>query len=508
MVDFTTYVPPDVYVDAGATPTIQQVGIDPTIICLIGNGVGYHTFSETVSFASSTSAVLTQKGINAASIVVTGYITDPNASGQSIPHTFVKDQGSTTHDYSIVTDTTPGVDKSITTIAKSSGSAIESGYPEVTVTYQYTDQNYHALNFFEDFASFQETYGPALDPATGNLVSPLTMAAQVAIQNGATRLYAIALDATQGTVANQFAQAYQLLHGSNNSANVVVPLWDGVTSVSALSGMLATFNAALLADANNRALRVGIVGFDEDVVATTTDIQTLATGVNSKRVVIAWPSQLNYYNGYTNTTSTLSGFYLAAAYAGVLARQDPQMPLTRKYLQGFSGMPAAVQRALTGTDKNKLASSGIAVTEVARNGGLVVRHGLTTAYAGGVLTREISLVRSQDALFNLLEDTFQSSGLIGIPIDQNTALSVKSIASGVLEQAKNSGTQQSAGIIVDYSGLAVREQVSPSGDPTVIEVKFAYKPAWPLNYILVNFTVDTTSGATDLTTNAQTGAAA
>ena len=502
MVDFTTYVPPDVYVDAGTTPTIQAVGIDPTVICLIGNGVGYHTFSETVSFASSTSAVLTQKGINASSIVVTGYVTDPNASGQSIPHTFVKDAGSTINDYSITTNTTPGVDKSITTITKSVGSDIEVGYPEVTVTYQYTDVNYHSLNFFEDFASFQDTYGPALDPSTGVLVSPLTMAAQVAIQNGATRLYAIALDATQGTVANQFAVAYQLLGASNTSANVVVPLFDNVTSLSALSGMLTTFNAALLADANNRALRVGIVGFDEDVVASTDDVVALATGVKSKRLVLAWPNQLNYYNGYTNTTSTLSGFYLAAAYAGRLASQDPQMPLTRKQLRGFSGLPTGVQAALKITDKNKLAASGVAVTETARDGSLVVRHGLTTDYAGGVLTREISLVRSQDSLYGLLQGTLESSGLIGIPIDDNTALSVKSIVSGALEAAKSSG------IITDYTNLAVRQQNPPSGDPTVIEVRFAYKPAWPLNYILVNFTVDTTSGATDLTNSALVGAAA
>lgn len=492
MVDFASYVPPDVYVDAGATPTLVPVGIDPTVICLIGSGVGYHTFSETVSFASTTSAVLTQKGINAASIVVTGYVTDPNASGQSIPHTFVKDDTSVPHDYSITTDTTAGVDKSVTTITKSSGGAIEVGFPQVTVTYKYTDVNYHSLNYFEDFASFQDTYGPALDPATGNLVSPLSMAAQVAIQNGAQRIYAIALDTTQGTVANQFAQAYQLLAGSNTSVNVVVPLWDGITSLSALGGMLATLNAALLADANNRALRMAIVGFDQSVVAATSDVVTLAS-VASKRIVLAWPNQLNYYNGYTNSTSTLDGFYLAAAYAGVLARQTPQMPLTRKYLAGFSGIPTTVQQALTTPNKNTLASAGVTVTEVARNGALIIRHGLTTNYAGGVLTREISLVRAQDSLYNLLEDSLQSAGLIGIPIDDNTALSVKSIVSGALETAK------STGVINDYNNLAVREQNPPSGDPTVIEVMFAYKPTWPLNYILVNFTVDTTSGSTDLT---------
>lgn len=492
MVDFTSYVKPGVYVDAGATPTIATVGVAPTVVCLIGNGIGYHTNTETGSFASSASVVLNQKGIDPSSIVVKGFVTDPNVAGQSIPYTFAL-----TSDYTVATDTSGGADNSVTTITKAaSGSKIEAGYPQVTVSYRYTDGDYHSLHLFTDFTSFTDTYGPALDPTTGAIASPLTLAAEVAIQNGVNQLYAIALNPASGTAAQQFAAAYALLSAQNASANVIVPLWDGVTDGAQIAGMLATLNAALQADANRGTLRIACVGLDQGYTGTPTNAGALASGISSNRIVMAYPDAMNYFNGVTNSTVVVDGIYLAAAYAGILAAQGPEMPLTAKVVQGFSGIPTATATTLTETNKDILAVSGVSVIEPDRSSRLRVRHGLTTNFDGGVLTREISLVRAQDALYNLLQTGMENSGLIGIPIGANTALQVKSIVAGQLETAKSSQ------IIEDYNSLQVREQSPPSGDPTVIEVMFAYKPMWPLNYILVNFTVDTTTG--DTTTTATT----
>jgi hypothetical protein len=490
-IDFSQYRHPGVYVDAGTNPTLATAGVAPTVICIIGSGVGYNTFVETISFASATSAVLTKKGINPASIQVRGYITDPNASGQSVPHLFQKDDDPTTHDYSVSTNTTGGAENSTTTITKSSGGAIEPAYPVLTVSYQYTDASYHALNVFDDYNTVADTYGPALDPASGALISPLTFAAGVAVLNGANQIYAIALNPVTGTVSQQFADAYQTLSANNVNVNLVVPLFDGVTDQAALGGMLATLNAALESDANKGVLRTAVTGLDSAYVGSIANVASLGNGISSKRIVLAYPNALEYYNGVLNATQTVDGYYLAAAYAGVLAKQDPQMPLTHKIVQGFSGITSSVLRTLTPTNKDTLAKGGIAVVEPDRAGRLRVRHGLTTDYAGGILNREISLVRSQDALYNLLQDTMENSGLIGIPITDTTALQVKSIVSGALETAKNS----SSGLITDYSQLAVRQQAPPSGDPTVIDVRFAYKPPWPLNYILVSFTVDTTNAS-------------
>lgn len=487
-----TYLVPGVYVDTGPNPTVAPVGVNPSIVCLIGNGVGYHTFSENDSFASSTSITLSQTGVIAASVVVTGYVADPNASGNSVPTTFVQGaSGTNTGDY-YVTTTIPasgGPQNAVATIVKTSGSTISSTYPQVTVAYHYTDATYYQLNSFTDFSSFQDVYGPPLNATTGAVSSPLSLAAQFAIQNGANQIYALALSGT-GTLAQQFAGAYATLSGINTDANLIVPLWEGVTDPGALAGMLATLNAALTTDANDGVLRMGLVGLSKSFSQSTTATASLATNLAASRIVLAWPNQLSLYNGVTNSTVTIGGYYLAAAYAGLLSAQTPQTPLTAKVPLGFSGLPASVLIGMTTTVKNTLSSSGISVTEPARQGGLRVRHGLTTNYVGGQLTREISLVRQSDALYDLVQTTLDAAQLIGQPIIATTALSVKAIVSGALETAVASN------LIIGYTGLAVREQAPPGGDPTVIEVQFAYQPAYPLNYVLVNFTVDTTTGIT------------
>jgi hypothetical protein len=496
-----------VYINTASTPVVAPIGVNPTVICLIGAGVGYNTFQDIVTFSGSTPVTLTKSGINASSIVVTGYIPDPNASNQALPHTFLPDitGGSPqTRDYS-VNQTGSGA-SSVTTLTKEGSGTISTTYPQATVSYQYTDASYYGLHFFSDYTSFTNAYGPALDPTTGALVSPLSLAAQVAMQNGANQLYAIALEGGSNTLQQQFADAYALLSSTNTDANIIVPLWNEVTDPTQLAGMLATLKAFVEGDATNQGiLRMAFVGFDEAYAPAISDLATLAVNVASERVVMAWPNQLNFFNGVTSQTQILDGFYLATAYAGLLSALPPQMPLTQKYPQGFSGVPIAISQTLTTTAKNQLSSSGVTVCNTDRRGRLVVRHGLTTDYVGGVLAREISLVRAEDALFNLVDQNLLTAQLIGQPIITNTVtstnttlLQVRSIVTGALDTATTSA------LINGYNNVVVTEQQPPSGDPTIIQVQFAYLPPWPLNYVLVSFSVDTTTGQTNLTASGNT----
>lgn len=491
MPDFTRYVPPGVYVDADSTTTVAPIGVDPTIVCLIGAGIGYHTYTETISFGTSSSVALTQKGINPSSLVVSGYITDPSAPGQTLPYTFAASVTGTPADYAVAVNTSGGVDNSVVTLTRETTGKIETANPQVTVSYHYTDADYHALHAIDDYDTFTEIYGPAFDPTTGLIQSPLSLAASLAMNNGANQLYAIALSGV-GTIQQQFVDAYKLLAG-NYDANVIVPILDGIDNQSAITGMLQTLKGLVENDARDGYLRMVIAGLDQDYDPNPSDLAAMASSTGSSRIVVPWPNRLNLYNGVLNSTVVLDGFYLAAALAGMLSARMHQIPLTRKYPTGFSGVPAATLQALTKSVKNTLAASGICVVEIDRNSRLVVRHGLTTDFAGGVLSREISLVRSQDALYAFVQDTLESAGLIGQPISEETGIRVKGVVIGALELVKGQG------LIVDYNNVKVRQQTPPVGDPTVIEVKFAYKPSWPLNYILVSFTVDTTTGDTTLT---------
>jgi hypothetical protein len=81
-------------------------------------------------------------------------------------------------------------------------------------------------------------------------------------------------------------------------------------------------------------------------------------------------------------------------------------------------------------------------------------------------------------MIDLISTTIDSTGLIGSAIDSTTPVRVLSIIDGVLAQCV------STDLIVDYSSPQVRQT---GGDPTVIEAKFQYLPAYPLNYILLLF---------------------
>lgn len=473
--------------DPDGVPTIAPAGIDPTIVCLIGQGIGYHTYTETVSFASGNSVVLSKQGINTSSIVVKGFVADPGGSGLSVPKTFVADNPPTINDYTTTVNATGGVDFTVTTLVREPTGTVVLTYPQVTVTYNYTDSTYHSLQFFDDFDTFQQMYGPPYD-VNGNIVSPLSLAGMVAMQNGANRLYAIALD-NVGTIASQFNDAYNSI-STNYAINIVVPLWSGVTDPAALSAQVQTFTAWLTSQANDGYLRMGILGFDKGYAPTVTALASFAQNTSNARLVFAWPNQLNLYNGTTNRTDVIDGFYLAAGYGGQLSALRPQDPLTRKALNSFSGMPTVMANTLTKSNKNQLSSAGVCVTELTRTGRLIIRHGLTTAFSAGILQREISLVRARDSLYLLVQESLNNANIVGTAITPNTALNVKGIVSGALESAKASG------IVYDYNNLKVRQQSPPSGDPTIMEVKFAYRPSFPLNYVIVVFSVDTTTGAT------------
>jgi hypothetical protein len=82
-----------------------------------------------------------------------------------------------------------------------------------------------------------------------------------------------------------------------------------------------------------------------------------------------------------------------------------------------------------------------------------------------------------------LRDTLDS--LIGEVIADDTAPGVVASAiRNVLEALRG------AGDLVAYSDIQAR---TTSLDPTIIEVRFSYRPAFPINYINIVFSLDLTT---------------
>jgi hypothetical protein len=479
MVDFRSgYVPPGVYVSADTSSVAGAVGVSPTVVCLVGPGLGYQTFTEKITFPNTTSSiVLTQQGIQQNSIVVS------DGAG---------------HNYALTTDytlssTDASLPDTVTTISIVGAGTIPAGTP-ITVTYNYANASYFGLNQFGDFASLINVYGTPFNPTTGAIQSPISLAAQIAFENGANKVYTATLNGL-GSVSDQFNAAYALT-ATNFDIDLIVPVYrsgsiaDDVALspyVSGLSAHLSTCDAA-------GTPRCAIIGLPDTFSAAVTPDVVAAMFVN-RRVALIWPNQFNYYNSILNSTVQISGSYAAAAAAGILANSPVNQGLTRRQIRALSSISAASLLTLTTTNKNLWSSKGVAVIEPNRSGQMVVRHGVTTDMSS-VTNRELSIVRCQDELYSIVQSSLDQAALIGTPITAGTPLSVKGIITGALETALGSGTIQG------YANVAVRQQSLPNGDPTVIECLFTYQPTYPLNYITVKFTLDLSTGSITSSTDA------
>lgn len=520
----TGYKVPGVYVQDTTEPMLTSAGFPESIVTLVGPATGYQVGAEVVTL----NAVPTVNGdtttYTATPVVlgVKGIWLDPTSPGAPSGIKAVKVTTTsgkvltagadyTLHETLSITEGAAAkiTDLSIGSISQRVVDGVSAAQTagglkpgdQVIVTYSYTDANYYTPLLFEDFDRVEAVYGDALLrdstalPSTPQIISPLSFAALLAFANGATRVICVATDPGDGNFDQRLVKAYGKTAGDYR-ANLIVPIL--ATDDSGDSGAFNSYAAGLKTYVEDSTIngfqRIGIIGPSVKYgLGNTEALLTLGPSISAKRVIAAFPNRLNFYNSGTGRTIEVDGYYLAVAYAARLAGQPVQVGLTRQQVYGFAGFPASVNKIMTKEFKDRMSASGVAVSEIDRQNRLIVRHGLSTD-TRSVITREVSITRARDALFESLQLGLDASGLIGSPIDAETTTRVKGAVQGILE------TNTASGVIVDYADLKVRQQtLSSGGDPTVIEVKFAYQPAVPLNYILVSFALNLTSGAVSVT---------
>lgn len=487
VLDFSrNYSPPGVYIEESDSTLVSPTGIPPTLVAIVGPGQGYQTNTEQVVLGD-VAVVLAKKGVDTGSAKVT-----VAATGATVP----------TGDYTLTK--TPGspTDQNYTTALLAAAAPSVPVGTTVFVTYRYTDPTYYDPKHFESFEDVKDVYGEPLNTVVANpsdvnyqyVTSPLSLAAMVAIQNGATELVLVATTPPPTSASTEAAKsaarrsalnaAYSKIE-NDPSINVLVILPTGIATGDAV-GVLSDLKGALTRTAAQSLFRFAVVGFDP-AVDTAPDVLLATSGAKDRRWMLAYaaPGGLQMYSGSANSSFAVGHQYLAAGYAGRMAFLPVQQAITKQVIAGFSGLAGT---PLSNSLKNQYSGSGVAVSEVDRFGRLSVRHGVTTDMTN-VNTREASVVRARDALVTALADGSSASGLIGQPLDEDLLLSIKSAISGVLEAAVADE------VILEYTGLTLRQLGT---DPSVVEVKFAYRPAYPLNYIVISFSIDTSTGNTDL----------
>lgn len=502
----TAYNPPGVYVQDQTTPIVTSTGVPAAYACIVGPALGYQTSSETVLIYASEVAVLAHRGAFTEAAAGPPVVSAPVVT--KLDGTVLTEDT----DYTFAVDTS-GLSGNVVSISRVSSSTNVADGDAVTVVYEYAEDNYYQPQVFTDYQTLANTYGVPMvgatqtDPNASQVVSPLSMGAKIAFENGAGTLICLATNPADGNLREQFVAAYNKL-AANYSANLIVPVFPDDLVVG--SGAVATAVTGYAQDLKNHCVqasnngygRIGFFGTPRNYEESTQPMDVFAETLGSKRIVLAYPTTLQVFNGSTNQTADVAGCYLAAAMAGLLSALPTNTGLTNQRISSFSGLNSAIAQKMTTLFKNTLSSNGVAVAELNQISLLRVRHGVTTDMSA-LTTREISMIRIADALYEQVQLGMENAGLIGQPIDGEMVMRVKGALQSILEASVLNET------IVSYTGLSAQQQIPPNGDPSVIACSFSYQPAIPLNYITVSFQIDLNTGdITDTSTVTSTATTA
>lgn len=466
--DTSHYNAPGVYTQGVPGPQIGVNSTAPTALALFGDTIGYRTDTQTLVVPADSggnaqpTTILRQQGVNESSVVVRDLITGA---------TYIASTDYTIQAITGPSGVTQGFDSTYT-ITRVIGGNLAAG-TQIQASFNYTDTTYFTPTSFFTFNDVQNAYGAPMD-SNGNIISELTLGSYFAFQNGASQIIACAVDptATPPTVQN-YTDAL-------NKFQVV----DSIAIIVPCTGNQSLFTAVKThvdSESINSHERRAILGMDGSItsVASATRI-TNAQSIDDTRVAMVSPATVTYFNPNTNATQILGGQFLACAVAGINAVQQPAIPLTRKTITGFVNIAESEAEP----QKDQEAQAGLMVCENTNQGTMRIRHGVTTA-PGTLITREWTITGQSDAMVYQLRAFLDGDGLIGGVINALTMPNILASASAALADLVQNG------VILGYSGLAVSQLVN---SPDVVEITFAWQPSIPLNYILVSYSIDTTTG--------------
>ena len=397
------------------------------------------------------------------------------------------------------------------TIRREATGAISEG-ETVNVVFRYIPENYYLPTRVDELSTVEDLFGPAFD-SDGNINSEVSFAAACAFENGARDLVVQALfrrttdnDPASVSLAPTDAQVQdgttweQTLYALRDieDVNVIVPAvgqgFVGLTDTE-LYTIFTKFQDHVKFMSDQQQYVIAIYGEDSSTSSSVAQKAIIRSHVVSLRS--RYGGALDEQAVYLNTSKFVrnnpvasqnfyvGGQYVAAGVAGMLAARAVSASLTRQVVSGFTEVADARSKA----DKNVDASYGLCVIEQRDSSNIWIRHSTTTDTTA-TQRRELPVVRAKHRMIESVRDTIDNQ-IIGQVIADGRAPSVVSAAvTATLESLK------AVGDLVDYADVQSRTLTL---DPTTVEVRYSYRPAFPLNYVNIVFSIDLTSGETTTT---------
>jgi hypothetical protein len=465
-------------------------------MALAGPALGYRTAVQSFLIYAATGALLNFSGVFTTAQDGPPAISAPVLTITGTSTVLVE---GTDYTFTVTADPSGNTALATTSVSRVAESETVTDGTQVTATYNYADGTYYQPTLFTSLQSVISAYGQPLvtaaptTPNTSQVANPLSFGAQVAFSSGASQVYCVATDPSDGTFDEQLTAAWAKL-ATNPNVTLLVPVFPDYldplatpTSVPAFAQVIASdLDAACTTAAAAGYPRIGFMGLPVDYSESVLSVPAFATAISDERLVVAYPEIVQTYNPSTRQTFQACGCHLAASLAAILSALPVNTGLTGQAVPVFTLTPTELQN-MTVAAMNTIAAAGVTIVAQNRAGALQVRQGLTTDMAD-LNTREISVVRQSDTLMLLLEAGLEASGLIGSPITATMVATVQGAISSILQQAVNSA------VIVAWLNLSVQQEAYPGGDPTIITASFSYAPAFPLNYITVTYSIDLSNG--------------
>ena len=498
------YTPPGVSIEEVLTTSISPILSAPALVCLVGLTQGYQTRTDQFVISGTDPVAIPGLPVGATlnEVLSVKDALDPSKGASD---------GS---GYIVTTDYT--VSEANGTITRISGGAIATG-TLINVAYTYTVANYFDPIRLYDLGSVESRFGSGLDDAGTAINSPVSYAASIVFENGAESvviqpLFKRATPGNPATAAGQpsSAQAATLTTWQDTlyplrdieDINVIVPIAGQSQPNLGDSSLLSIFQAVQDHEyfmSGQDQYIVGLFGEDASASSSVAQAATIRSHASTLRgryggvlaeqnVLINTAKFSRSLPGY-NQTIAVGGQYVAASVAGMLSSRAVSQSLTRKVISGF----LSVDDARSLQEKNEDAAAGLLVVE-SKGGNVLVRHAITLDQTNSA-RRELSVVRAKHRMIESVRDTIDTQIIGQIIADANAPGIVSATISAVLEQLRLNRD------LVDYSAVEARLL---SLDPTTIQVRFSYRPAFPLNYVNIQFSLDLSNG-TVTTNNTLTG---
>jgi len=332
------------------------------------------------------------------------------------------------------------------------------------VRYNYTQEDRYEVKTWFDVDDLESFYGSAIDKETGSIINPLSFGARLASANGCQFIQTVGVK--EDSII-EWRNALEKLKTLDNLDVVVLLTFNPILFADLVSFLNEFSDTSIFP----MFILGGRKGISEDDI-----LNAIPAGGNERIIALGNPYGY-YFNPVRNTLMEIDGYYIACAVAGKLLSQPIQTPLTKRIISGIYSVPKITERRA-----NYYTSRGLLMLSN-KNNNVEVRHGVTTKF-GNSATREISVVRSKYYMLrSLIEDL--NNTIVGTALDDYTVISVKSIVAGRLDILKGSK------IISEY--MDVKARLNPT-EPTRVDVKFKYRPSWPINYIVIQFSIDMTTG--------------